>query len=95
LTAKPDRIYVLRTASEWITDGPGGVSCSGLRRFLTVSSFRLDPSGLRYLLEQKDFERYESRAQAGLVTEASGYRPMLIVPSSSYMKGEYEAEDVL
>lgn len=95
----PERIYALRTETDWndcvLVYDRFGKCRSNPRKYLSLSSFVLDETGRKYVIETMDLETFDSRQVAGLVSEAKGYRPLFVVPSSTYMRSEYLAEDVL
>ena len=93
----PERIYALRAKTKW-DDGDevddSGKAKKPVRR-LSLSSFALDETGRKYVIENMDMETFDSKQVARLVSEAKGYRPLFLVPSSARMRSEYLAEDVL
>ena len=93
----PERIYALRVETTWDDDGASDDRGKDRKpvRYLSLSSFVLDKAGRKYVIETMDLETFSSRQVAGLVTEAKGYRPLFMVPSSTVMRAEYLAEDVL
>ena len=93
----PERIYALRVETTWDDDGAFDDRKKDRKpvRYLSLSSFVLDKAGRKYVIETMDLETFGSGQVAGLVTEAKGYRPLFMVPSSTIMRAEYLAEDVL
>ena len=93
----PERIYALRTETTWDEGGASDDRGKARKpvRYLSLSSFVLDKAGRKYVIETMDLETFGSRQVAELVTEAKGYRPLFLVPSSTVMRAEYLAEDVL
>ena len=93
----PERVYALRAKTKW-DDGDEADDRRKAKKpvcCLSLSSFVLDKAGRKYVIETMDLETFSSRQVAGLVTEAKGYRPLFMVPSSTVMRAEYLAEDVL
>lgn len=93
----PERVYALRTKTKW-DDGDEADDRRKAKKptwYLSLSSFVLDETGRKYVIENMDMETFDSRQVAWLVSEAKGYRPLFLVPSSTIMRAEYLAEDVL
>ena len=91
----PERIYALRVETTWDDDASDDRKKDRKPvRYLSLSSFVLDKAGRKYVIETMDLETFSSRQVAGLVTEAKGYRPLFMVPSSTVMRAECLAEAV-